>query len=104
MERDPISEIGIDDLDRLYVVPKTKKFPYIYREAMEIHWDENGRFLFAPAPPRSQLAAPVWWFQRILAAAREQGCELCFTEATRWHNMPSETQKDILSFLESANV
>lgn len=104
MDRDLISEIGIDDLGRLYVAPKTKKFPYIYRESMEIHWDDNNHFLFAPPPPRAQLAAPVWWFQRILAAAKEQDCELRFTEETRWHNMPSETQKEILSFLESANI
>lgn len=104
MERDEISEIGVDDKGRLYVAPKTKKFPYIYREAMEIHWDENGQFLFAPPPPRAQLAEPVWWFQRILAAAREQSCELLFTEETMWHNVPSEIKKEILSFLESANV
>ena len=103
MEIDEISEIGIDDKGRLYVAPQTKTFPYINREGMEVHWDENARFLFAPPPPRVQRG-PVWWFQRILAAAREQACELRFTERTKWHNMPSETKKEILSFLESANV
>ncbi|HTN93879.1 MAG TPA: hypothetical protein VMJ33_04795 [Gallionella sp.] len=42
MERDAISEIGMDDEGRLYVAPETKTFPYIYREAMEVHWNEIG--------------------------------------------------------------
>ena len=104
MERDAISEIGIDDKGRLYVAPETKTFPYIYREAMEIHWDATGRYLFAPPPPRAQLATPIWWFQRILAAAREQSCELRFSSETKWHNIPDELKDEIVTFLESANV
>jgi hypothetical protein len=104
MERDAISEIGIDDEGRLYVAPETKAFPYIYREAMEVHWDEAGHYLFAPPPPRAQLAEPIWWFQRILSAAKEQGCELCFSSNTKWHNVPVELQSEVVTFLESANV
>lgn len=104
MERDTISEIGIDGEGRLYVAPETKAFPYIYREAMEIHWDETGHYLFAPPLPRAQLATPVWWFQRILSAAKEQSCELCFSSNTKWNNVPAELQSKIVTFLESANV
>lgn len=104
MERDAISEIGIDDKGRLYVAPETKTFPYIYREAMEVHWNETRRYLFAPPPPRAQLAMPIWWFQRILAAAREQACELYFSSETKWHNVPVELKDEIVTFLESTNV
>ena len=104
MERDAISEIGIDDKGRLYVMPETKTFPFIYREAMEVHWDENENYLFAPPPPHAQLATPIWWFQRVLAAAREQACELGITPETKWHNVPVELKEEIVTFLGSANV
>ncbi len=65
MEREAIAEIGIDDIGRLYVAPQNKKFPYIYREAMEVHWDEDGQYLYAPPAPRAQLATPVGGFDKF---------------------------------------
>lgn len=103
MDRDEILEIGIDDKGRLYIAPKVKTFPFIYREAKEVHWDEKG-FLLAPAPPRSQLAEPIWWFQRIISVAREQACELVVTAETKWNNVPVKLKNDILSFMVNANV
>jgi hypothetical protein len=50
MEIDNILEIGIDDEGRLYVKPTTTKFPMMYREAIEVHWDSNGDFLYSPKP------------------------------------------------------
>lgn len=104
MERDSISEIGIDDKGRLYVMPETKMFPYIYREAMEIHWDENGKYLFSPSSPRAELESPIWWFQRILAAAREQACELSISPKTKWHNIPVELEEKIVTFIGGGTV
>lgn len=104
MERDSISEIGIDGKGRLYVMPETKTFPYIYREAMEIHWDEIENYLCAPPSPRADLESPIWWFQRIIAAAREQACELCLSPKTKWHNIPVGVEEEIVTFVGGANV
>ena len=38
----------------------------------EIGIDDKGRYLFAPPPPRARLATPIWWFQRILGAAKSR--------------------------------
>jgi hypothetical protein len=104
MDNDAISEIGIDDKDRLYVMPLTKTFPYIYREAMEVGWDDEGRYLFAPTSPRAQLATPIWWFQRILGAAKEQACELRIKPETKWHNIPVELKNEIVSTLAGTHA
>ena len=64
---------------------------------MEVHWDATRRYLYAPAPPRAQLATPLWWFQRILAAALEQSCELRLRPDTQWCHVPAELQSEIRS-------
>jgi hypothetical protein len=97
MNRDAIAEIGVDDKGRLYVTPQTTAFPYIYREAMEIHWNNEGKYLYAPAPSRSQLATPFWWFNRILAAAKEQECELTLEPTTKWNKVPQDLKDEIVS-------
>lgn len=97
MDRDAIAEIGIDAQGRLYVSPRTKTFPQVYRETMEVHWDRQGRYLYSPPPPRAQLAAPNWWFDQILSAAREQGCELQIAMETTWHNVPGPLKDEIIS-------
>ncbi|MBW8371023.1 MAG: hypothetical protein K0M66_08620 [Thiobacillus sp.] len=104
MDRDAIIEIGIDDKGRLYLTPSTKAFPYIYREAMEVHWDDQGHYLHAPLPARAQLAQPIWWFERILAAAREQDCELYIDQQTKWHNVPVQLKSEILSITGAAHA
>jgi hypothetical protein len=95
MEHDAIAEVGIDDQQRLYVLPGKQSFPYIYREAMEVHWDQERGYLYAPAPPRSELKPEAWWFQQILAAAHAQGCELRLTASTRWHNVSDVVRQQI---------
>lgn len=104
MERDAISEIGIDDKGQLYVMPETKAFPLIYREAMEVHWNENEKYLFTPSPPRAQLATPIWWFQRVLAATREQACELAIIPETKWHNVPVKLKEEIIASIGSTSA
>lgn len=39
MATDSIAEIAIDEVGRLCVRPSTASFPFIWREAMEAHWD-----------------------------------------------------------------
>ena len=87
MRLDVISEVGIDAEGRLLVTPGSERFRYIYREAMEVHWDEAGGFLFSPKPREWSYAE---WFSQILAAAQMQGCALRVSESTRWRNIPSE--------------
>jgi hypothetical protein len=104
MDNDAIAEIGIDDKGQLYVAPQTKTFPYIYREAMEVYWNDAGRYLFAPPPPRAQLAQPIWWFHQIIAAAKEQACELRIEPETKWHNIPQQLREEIISALGAAHA
>jgi len=94
MDRDAIADIGIDEKGRLYVAPQTKTFPFIYREALEVNWDDKGHYLHAPPPPRAQLATPIWWFKQIISAARVQGCELCIEPHTKWHNITPQLKED----------
>ena len=97
MEKDSITEVGIDEKGRLYIMPLKLKFPFIYREAMEIHWDDSANYLYAPPPLRSQLATPSWWFFQIISAAKEQSCELQLEPNTKWNNVPPDIKKEIVS-------
>lgn len=99
MDRDAIAEVGFDEQGRLYVMPLTVTFPYVYREAMEVDWDDSGHYLCAPPPPRSQLAPAVWWLRRILAAARTQDCELHLAPETRLQNIPYQLVDEISAVL-----
>ncbi|NQY94744.1 MAG: hypothetical protein HRT43_11300 [Campylobacteraceae bacterium] len=44
LKTDNIIEIGIDKFEHLYIKPEKEKFLYIYREAMEVHWDDENAF------------------------------------------------------------
>ncbi len=81
MRQDSIAQIEIDASGRLHVVPTSESFPYIWREAMEVHWDADRHSLYGP-PPRDWSRAR--WLRQILDAARAQGCELLLTDETEW--------------------
>jgi hypothetical protein len=70
MGTDSIGEIAIDEVGRLCVRPSTASFPFIWREAMEVHWDPWGQLLYSPKPREWSHAR---WFRQITAAAGEQG-------------------------------
>jgi hypothetical protein len=93
--QDSISEIGLDGSGKLYVVPSTAKFPFIYREAMQVEWDIEQNCLRSPIPREWSY---LRWFQQIVCAAAEQGCMLHITERTTWKQIPSELQGQIISF------
>ena len=97
MHKDLIAEIGLDDKGRLYVVPDTKKFPNIYREAMEVNWDDEGDFLYTPPLPRARLLPYAQWFFQITDAALQQAGNLCIGPDTRWHNIEADLKNEILS-------
>ncbi len=94
MNVDLISEIGLDKKERLYIIPKTVKFPYIYREAMEVHWDSTNGYLYSPKPREWSYFD---WFRQIISAAKEQSCTLKVTKETKWVNIPSELKGKILN-------
>ena len=91
---DLIEEVGIDPGGRLYVKPFSASFPYIYREAMDVHWDATGGFLHSPVPRERTYFD---WFKQILAAAKEQSCELRLSGSTRWKNIPPSLRGEIES-------
>jgi hypothetical protein len=41
VQADVIEALGISEDGALWVKPATATFPFIYREAMEVHWDEK---------------------------------------------------------------
>jgi hypothetical protein len=92
VESDSILEVGIDAEERLFVRPASATFPYIYREAMEVHWDAAGRRLHSPKP--REWTYPRW-FQQIVNAAAEQSCELRLTPSTAWVDIPAATRAEI---------
>ncbi len=92
-EQDEIIEIGIDEKARLYLKPLSKTFPFIYREAMEVHWDEGGNFLYGPKPRGWTY---VEWYNQIIKAAKMQSCILVITGETQWVDIPDELQSAII--------
>jgi hypothetical protein len=95
MTRDDIAEIRIDVAERLCVVPRSDSFPYIYRAAMEVHWDNEGRYLYSPKPREWSY---VRWFQQIIAAAKDEyNCHLVITPETRWLNIDDILKTEITS-------
>ncbi|MCX7061090.1 MAG: hypothetical protein NTZ11_09405 [Gammaproteobacteria bacterium] len=101
MNTDVISEIGIDGEGRLYVRPSKQSFPYIYREAMEVRWQENNGTLYAPAPREWSHAR---WFMQIHMAAKEQGCVMSLTPETEWRSVPESTRKEITAYVGSVHA
>ena len=93
MDRDAIDLIEIDGAGQLHVVPSSRTFPFIYREAMEVQWDAARCSLRSPAPREWSYAR---WFQQILAAAREQDCELYPVASTRWLNVAPDMKAQLL--------
>ncbi|NDK39742.1 hypothetical protein DT603_12905 [Pseudoxanthomonas gei] len=96
MKRDMIAELEIDTRGNLHVVPATHAFPYIYREAMEVHWDPVRRSLCSPRPREWSYSR---WLQQILAAALEQGCELRLAATTKWLNVDPGVKAELLQVI-----
>jgi len=101
MNRDEIAEIEIDGKGRLLVKPRTCRFPFIYREAMEVHWDNEANYLYSP-PPREW--SYVQWFKQILAAAREQSCDLYLSKGTAWSGISEALKQEIVNCTEAPDA
>ena len=89
MNNDNILEIG----KGIYLKPASLKFPYMYREAMEVHWDEQGHYLYSPKPTKWTY---LDWYKQIQAAAKEQSGNLLITKETAWVNISKELKLEIL--------
>ena len=92
MDRDSIKELGIDSEGRLYLVPESKTFPYIYREAMEVHWDSKLGRLYGAVPRKWTYEE---WYTQIVSAAHEQSCILFLSKSTAWANVPDSLKASI---------
>lgn len=95
MKKDEIKEISIDSTGRLCIVPLKEKFPYIYRSATEVHWDDKGGFLYAPSNLNGVSHSD--WFKQIVSAVKsEYGCLLYISKNTMWTNIPAEITEQIV--------
>lgn len=101
MVKDEVTSIAIDDQGRLCVTPLSASFPYIYREAMEVGWDADGKFLFSPIPKEWSYGR---WFQQIISSTKEQGYELQLSAATVWKSVPDSVRQEITASMGDANV
>jgi hypothetical protein len=94
MEHDEIIEIGIDSDERLYLVPSSKEFPFIYREAKEVSWHPEQKCLYSPKPKEWSY---VHWYTQILNAVKEQSCNLSISKNVKWVAVPESIKLEILS-------
>jgi hypothetical protein len=85
MKADDIALIEIDASGRLCVSPQSASYPFIYRAAMEIHWDPHSKFLYSPSPREWPYTR---WLRRIREAVKgEYGVTLAITPQTQWRNI-----------------
>ena len=92
MNADHITEISIDSEGRLLVFPASNTYPMIYREAVEVHWDSDGRFLYSPKPRKWTY---LHWFQHIIDIAGG----LVLGPNTKWTNVPDELKMEIEAWM-----
>jgi len=94
---DGITQIMIDAMERLCVVPATQSFTMIYRAAIEVHWDNVLCCLYAPKPREWSY---MQWFQQIITGVEsEYGCSLRLQPDTKWKSVPPDLQADIVDWM-----
>lgn len=96
MSIDKILEIGIDEKERLIIKPDKEHFTLIYRTATEVHWDNNGLFLYSPKPREWTYFD---WFRHITRVTEmECNCKLILTNETKWTNIFDELKRQIIEY------
>jgi len=88
-----IVHIEIDNQGRLCVKPASGDFEMVYRQAMEVYWDRNQKFLFSPTP--KEMTYPQWFTQIVLAIFYEYGVKLRVTQQTQWANVSPSVRAEI---------
>lgn len=88
-----IVEIGIAEDGSLFVKPSLQTFPFVYRAAMQVGWDEAKARLFSPVPTDWTYGR---WFQQIInAVADEYRVMLQITPHTCWIAIPDDVRGEI---------
>jgi len=93
MTTDNIQEIGIDDTERLYIIPEHEKFTLIYRSAAEVHWDSNRRCLYSPKP--REWSYYDWYRHIITVVEDEYACKLLLSKNTRFIDIHESLKNQI---------
>jgi len=96
MITDQILELGIDNIERLYIKPAREKFTLIYRTATEVHWDNKGHFLYSPKP--REWTYFDWYKHIIRVAQNECRCKLILTNKTIWVNITEDLREQIINW------
>ncbi|MBQ0907734.1 hypothetical protein KBJ98_03345 [Flavobacterium sp. F-328] len=91
---DEITEIEIDENERLLIKPKRSKFTLIYRTATKVHWDEK---FSALCSPKLREWNYLNWYQHIVNGAEvECNTKLIITARTVWTNIKDDLKKKII--------
>lgn len=69
-------------------------YPMIYREAVEVHWDAKGRYLYSPKPREWSY---LDWFRHIVDTAGD----LVLSPDTRWRNIPDSLRSDAEEWMKT---
>ena len=94
IEKDNIIEIGIDDKLGIYIKPETAKFPFIWRSASGVHWDDRKNILCTTN--QSGWTHLQWYKQIIGAVLDEYGYQFSLTDKTIWNNIPEDLKRSII--------
>jgi len=98
MDTDGIALIEIDASGRLCVSPKSASYPFVYRAAMEVHWDPHSKYLHSPSPREWSYAR---WLRQIRDAVKsEYGVTLIFTPQTQWRNIDETVKSELAAALD----
>jgi hypothetical protein len=98
MNLDSISEISIDEEEKLRVYPHSTTYDHIYRSATEVRWDTQEKYLYSPKP--REWSYLDWYAQIIKAVKSEYGNLLIIDEKTEWKNISEEIRNQIMSWAE----
>ena len=94
IQKDDIIEIGIDEKFGIYVKPETAKFPYIWRSASGVHWDDKKNIL---CTTNQSGWTHLQWYKQIIGAVRDEyGNELVLTNKVIWTNIPEDLKRSII--------
>jgi Integron Cassette Protein Hfx_Cass5 len=97
MEADEIALIEIDGGGRLCVSPKFASYPFIYRAAIEVHWDPHSKCLHSPSPREWSYAR---WLRQIRDAVKgEYGVALAITSQTQWRNIDEALKSELAAVM-----
>ena len=99
MKQEFVAAIEIDASGRIHVAPSESQFPHIYREAMEVSWNDATKTLHSPVPREWTYAQ---WLRQIFAAAAEQGTQLALSPQTEWINVSNDLQVDLTNAVRAA--